>query len=103
MLAFANHLRDRGTGLRALNLGGGDVDTSAPMGSQMFTVMAALAQTDLDFKRERINASLRQCLGGCRTGRCRAPLTAGMAAAEALVSLRRSPALPASSVDAPGR
>jgi DNA invertase Pin-like site-specific DNA recombinase len=30
--------------LRVLNLGGGDVDTGTPMGSMVFTVMAALAQ-----------------------------------------------------------
>src|SRR5699024_952960 len=33
MLTFAQQLRDRGAGLRVLNLGGGDVDTSTPMGS----------------------------------------------------------------------
>ena len=32
MLAFAGELRTRGAGLRVLNLGGGDVDTSTPMG-----------------------------------------------------------------------
>lgn len=32
MLTFAQQLRDRGAGLRVLNLGGGDVDTSTPMG-----------------------------------------------------------------------
>lgn len=33
MLDFAGLLRDRGAGLRVLNLGGGDVDTATPMGS----------------------------------------------------------------------
>jgi DNA invertase Pin-like site-specific DNA recombinase len=47
-------LRDRGAGLRVLNLGGGDVDTSTPMGSMLFTIMAALAQMEHDIKRERI-------------------------------------------------
>src|SRR5699024_6348777 len=42
MLTFAQQLRERGAGLRVLNLGGGDVDTSTPMGSMVFTVMAAL-------------------------------------------------------------
>lgn len=46
MLAFAGGLRGRGTGLRGLNLGGGDVDTATPMGSMVFTVMAALAQME---------------------------------------------------------
>lgn len=46
MLAFAEALRGRGAGLRVLNLGGGDVDTHTPMGSMVFTVMAALAQME---------------------------------------------------------
>lgn len=57
MLAFAESLRDRGAGLRVLNLGGGDVDTHTPMGSMVFTVMAALAQMELAIKRERITDS----------------------------------------------
>ena len=57
-LAFANELRGRGAGLRVLNLGGGDVDTSSPMGSMLFTVMAALAQMEHEIKRERINDSI---------------------------------------------
>lgn len=58
MLTFAAELRTRGAGLRVLNLGGGDVDTSTPMGSMVFTVMAALAQMELDIKRERIGDSV---------------------------------------------
>lgn len=54
MLEFAKGLRDRGAGLRVLNLGGGDVDTSTPMGSMLFTIMAALAQMEHDIKPERI-------------------------------------------------
>jgi DNA invertase Pin-like site-specific DNA recombinase len=54
MLAFAEALRCRGAGLRVLNLGGGDVDTATSMGSMVFTVMAALAQMELEIKRERI-------------------------------------------------
>lgn len=53
MLAFAETFRERGAGLRVLNLGGGDVDTHTPMGSMVFTVMAALAQMELEIKRER--------------------------------------------------
>lgn len=54
MLAFAQELRDRGAGLRVLNLGGGEVDTSTPMGSMLFTIMAALAQMEHEIKRERV-------------------------------------------------
>ena len=58
MLAFADELGARGAGLRVLNLGGGDVDTSMPMGSMLFTVMAALAQMELEIKRERVTDSI---------------------------------------------
>jgi DNA invertase Pin-like site-specific DNA recombinase len=60
MLAFADSLRGRGAGLRVLNLGGGDVDTSTPMGSMLFTVMAALAQMEHEIKRERVTDSIRK-------------------------------------------
>ena len=58
MLAFADELRTRGAGLRVLNLGGGDVDTSTPMGSMLFTIMAALAQMEHEIKRERVTDSI---------------------------------------------
>lgn len=58
MLAFADQLRARGAGLRVLNLGGGDVDTSTPMGSMLFTIMAALAQMEHEIKRERVTDSI---------------------------------------------
>jgi DNA invertase Pin-like site-specific DNA recombinase len=58
MLELAKGLRERGIGLRVLNLGGGDVDTGTPMGSMVFTVMAALAQMELEIKRERITDSV---------------------------------------------
>lgn len=58
MLQLATTLRERGIGLRVLNLGGGDVDTSTPMGSMVFTVMTALAQMEHDIKRERITDSV---------------------------------------------
>ncbi|WP_298037270.1 recombinase family protein [uncultured Microbacterium sp.] len=54
MLALAELLRDRGAGLRVLNLGGGDVDTATPIGSMLFTIMAALAQMEHEIKRERV-------------------------------------------------
>jgi hypothetical protein len=44
MLAFAEQLRSKTAGLRVLNLGGGDVDDHTPMGSMVFTVMAARRQ-----------------------------------------------------------
>lgn len=58
MLTLADELRTKGAGLRVLNLGGGDVDTSTPMGGMVFTVMAALAQMELEVKRERITDSV---------------------------------------------
>lgn len=58
MLNLAEDLRGRGAALRVLNLGGGDVDTSTPMGSMVFTVMAALAQMELDIKKERVGDSV---------------------------------------------
>lgn len=54
MLSLSEDLRARGVNLRVLNLGGGNVDTGNPMGSMVFTVMAALAQMELEIKRERI-------------------------------------------------
>jgi DNA invertase Pin-like site-specific DNA recombinase len=41
-----------------LNLGTGDVDTRTPMGSMVFTVMAALAQMEREIKRERATVSV---------------------------------------------
>lgn len=70
MLAFADQLRRRGASLRVLNLGGGDVDTSTPMGSMLFTIMAALAQMEHEIKREWVTDSIAkrrdagQSLGG---------------------------------------
>jgi DNA invertase Pin-like site-specific DNA recombinase len=60
MLAFADDLRGRGAGLRVLNLGGGDVDTATPMGSMLFTIMAALAQMEHEIKRERVTDSIEK-------------------------------------------
>lgn len=60
MLAFAEELRSRGAGLRVLNLGGGDVDTATPMGSMLFTIMAALAQMEHEIKHERVTDSIRK-------------------------------------------
>ena len=60
MLAFAEELRGRGAGLRVLNLGGGDVDTATPMGSMLFTIMAALGQMEHEIKRERVVDSINK-------------------------------------------
>lgn len=71
MLELATMLRGRRIGLRVLNLGGGDVDTSTPMGGMIFTVMAALAQMELEIKRERIadSVSKRRAAGRDLGGR----------------------------------
>ena len=71
MLELAQELRKRGVGLRVLNLGGGDVDTSTPMGSMVSTVMAALAEMELEIKRERVTDSIakRRAAGGNLGGR----------------------------------
>jgi DNA invertase Pin-like site-specific DNA recombinase len=58
MLGLADQIKGKGAGLRVLNLGGGDVDTSTPMGGMVFTVMAALGQMELEIKRERITDSV---------------------------------------------
>lgn len=71
MLELTQELRQCGVGLRVLNLGGGDVDTSTPMGSMVFTVMAALAEMELEIKRERVTDSIakRRATGGDLGGR----------------------------------
>ncbi|MEV7663552.1 recombinase family protein [Paenarthrobacter sp. NPDC089316] len=73
MLALADELRSRRAGLRVLNLGGGDVDTATPMGSMLFTVMAALAQMEHEIRRERVTDSInkRREAGGDLGGRPR--------------------------------
>ncbi|WP_342211724.1 hypothetical protein [Arthrobacter sp. TS-15] len=43
MIGFSDELRRRGVNLGVLNLEGGNVDTGTPMGSIVFTAMAALA------------------------------------------------------------
>ncbi|TFC87682.1 recombinase family protein [Cryobacterium sp. TMT4-31] len=58
MVSLIEDLRQRGVALRVLSLGGQHVDTSTPTGSMLFTVMAALAQMELDIKKERINDSV---------------------------------------------
>ena len=56
-----------------LNLGGGDAYTSTPIGSMLFTIMAALAQMEHEIKRERITdcISKRRAAGKDLGGRPR--------------------------------
>ena len=63
ILAFAEELRGRGAVLRVLNLGGGDVDTATPMGSMLFTIMAAFGQMEHEIKRERVIDSIAKRRG----------------------------------------
>lgn len=71
MLELATGLERQGINLRVLNLGGGNVDTSQPMGKLMFTVMAGLAEMELEIKTERIRDSnaKRAANGGDLGGR----------------------------------
>ena len=66
MLIFAEQLRSRSAGLRVLNLGGEAWAPHTPMGSMVFTVMAALAQMELKIKRARITDSVAKRPGTCR-------------------------------------
>jgi DNA invertase Pin-like site-specific DNA recombinase len=58
MIKLAKDLRENNFGLRVINLGGGDVDTSTPMGEMVFTVMSALAQMEHAIKQERSRDSI---------------------------------------------
>src|SRR5699024_1556986 len=58
MLALTEDWRSRCTGVKVLNRGGREVDTATPIGSMLFTVMAALAQMEYEIKRERITDSI---------------------------------------------
>lgn len=58
MLGLVEELCAWGANLRVLNLSGGNMDTGTPMGSMVFTVMAALAQMELEIKRKRITDSV---------------------------------------------
>ena len=69
MLGLAEEIRGRGAGLRVLNLGGGDVDTATPMGSMLFTIMAARWQMEHEIKRERVVDSIaKRCEAGKNLG-----------------------------------
>ena len=60
MRALTEELRGCGAGPLVLNLGGGDVDTSTPMGSMGFSIMAALGKMKRVTKRERVVDSIAQ-------------------------------------------
>jgi DNA invertase Pin-like site-specific DNA recombinase len=60
MLAFVEGLRMGSAGLRALNLGGEEADTSTPMGSMVITVMATRVLTDWEITREMSTDSMSQ-------------------------------------------
>jgi DNA invertase Pin-like site-specific DNA recombinase len=88
MLTLVEELRRRGVGLRVLSLGGQHVDTSTPTGSMLFTVMAALAQMELDIKRERINDSVtkRRAAGKDLGGRSRSFTESQIRSAQRLIA-----------------
>lgn len=54
LLTLAAELRAEGIELRVLDLDGRDVDTATPIGSMLFSVMAALAKTESELTRERV-------------------------------------------------
>ena len=87
MLALTEDLKQRGAALRVLNLGGGDIDTATPVGSMVFTVMAALAEMELQIKRERITDSVskRRAAGRNLGGRRQAFTTSQIANAARLI------------------
>ncbi|MFI7581214.1 recombinase family protein [Kocuria kalidii] len=72
MLTFAKQLRGRGAALRVFSLGGGDTDTHTPMGSRVFTVMAAWAPMEPEIKRGRITDSLARRRAARNLGEARA-------------------------------
>lgn len=92
MLALAEDLTWRGAPLRVLNLGGGDVNTATPMGSMVFTVTAALAQMELEIKRERIKDSVskRRAAGKDLGGRRQSFTTSQIANAARLIDAGKS-------------
>lgn len=71
MITLADRLKHEGKHLKVLNLGGQSLDTSTPMGSMLFLIMAGIAQMEHDIKRERIQDSnaKRKARGGDLGGR----------------------------------
>jgi len=93
LLRLAEELRARGIALRVLNLGGENVDTTTPMGSLLFTMMSALAQMELEIKRERVNDSLakRRAAGMDLGGRRQLFTPSQIRNAQRLISAGESP------------
>ncbi|MEX5268888.1 recombinase family protein [Kocuria sabuli] len=58
LLAVAAGLQERCVNLRVLNLGGENVNTATPTGRLLFTMMAGLAEMELEIKRERTRDSV---------------------------------------------
>lgn len=58
LLTVAAGLQERGVNLRVLNLGGENVNTATPTGRLLFTMMAGLAEMELEIKRERMRDSV---------------------------------------------
>jgi DNA invertase Pin-like site-specific DNA recombinase len=67
MLVFAEPLPSKGARLPVLNPGGGTWTPPPPMGPMVFTVMAALAQMELEIKRERITDAMTERRPPART------------------------------------
>lgn len=88
MLDLATRLQNRDIALRVLNLGGGVVDTRTATGRMLFTIMAALAEMELEIKRERIQDSVRKrrATGGNLGGRKQTFTDAQIRAARDLVA-----------------
>jgi DNA invertase Pin-like site-specific DNA recombinase len=53
LLTIAADLQERDVNLRVLNLGGENVNTATPTGRLLFTMMAGLAEMQLEVERER--------------------------------------------------
>lgn len=58
LLTVAADLKSRGVNLRVLNLGGESVNTAKAIGRLLFTMMAGLAEMELEIKRERTRDSI---------------------------------------------
>ncbi len=53
LLKFVDHLQSKNVGLRILDFGGGEIDTSSPNGKLTLTMFAAMAQFEREIMLER--------------------------------------------------